>query len=98
MSEKQSFIFSFSFDVHGTGLCETFGLSTQRMAEHIAEIQIRAREQAVGQKADVARIMVDMLTEGQLPGAVLMVLASVAMKEILEETPGEIDLQRRAKG
>jgi hypothetical protein len=42
--------------------------------------------------------MVDMLTEGKLPGAVLMVLASVAMKEILEETPGEIDLQRRARG
>ena len=98
MTEKQTFLFSFSFDVHGTGLCETFGMSTQKMAEHIAGIQIRSREQAVGQKADVARIMVDMLTEGKLPGAVLMVLASVAMKEILEETPGEIDLQRRARG
>jgi hypothetical protein len=98
MTEKQTFLFSFSFDVRGTGLCETFGMSTQKMAEHIADIQIRAREQAVGEKADVARIMVDMLNEGKLPGAVLMVLASVAMKEILEETPGEIDLQRRARG
>ena len=94
MTAKQTFLFSFSFDVRGTGLCETFGMSTQKMAEHIADIQIRAREQAVGEKADVARIMVDMLNEGKLPGSVLMVLASVAMKEILEETPGEIDLQR----
>ena len=44
MSEKQTFLFSFSFDVRGTGLCETFGMSTQKMAEHIADIQIRARE------------------------------------------------------
>jgi hypothetical protein len=98
VSEKQTFLFSFSFDVHGTGLCETFGMSTQKMAQHLVEIQIRARDQAVEQKADVARIMVDMLNEGELPGGVLMVLALVAMKEILEETPGEIDLQRRARG
>jgi len=95
---SEAFIFSFPFDVHGTGLCETFGMSTQKMGEHLAQITQRCRAEAVGNKADVASIMVAMLREGALPGAVLMVLASVAMKEILEETPGEIDLQRRAKG
>jgi hypothetical protein len=94
VSDKQSFVFSFSFSFKedGVGLCETFGMSTQKMAQHIADIQIRART------ADVPSVLVDMLNRGELCGSVLMVLASIAMKEILEETPGEINLQRRARG
>lgn len=101
VSDKQSFVFSFSFSFKedGVGLCETFGMSTQKMAQHIADIQIRAREKSQGgSTADVPSVLVDMLNRGELCGSVLMVLASIAMKEILEETPGEINLQRRARG
>jgi hypothetical protein len=95
MSARESFIFSFTFVEEGMGLCETFGMTTHEMAKHLADVEMRCRAQAVGVKADVPAVLVQMVRKGEIPAAVLLVLASVAMTEILEETPREIDMQRR---